>query len=60
MEWPKDGLDETPEEAATAILVALHYLAQEARRAGLVELANVIQSAVYGAECSIDGEMEPH
>lgn len=48
------GLDETAEEAGQAILAALRYLEQEARRMGLGDLANVLQSTAAQAESFID------
>ncbi len=41
--------EETPEQAAACILPALKYLATEARRAGLADLAQAIDSAAVEA-----------
>ena len=48
---------ETPEEAAAAILAALKYLAGEAEHAGLAQLAGAIDSVVGTAATAI---IRPH
>ena len=45
--------EETPEEAAAAILAALKYLVGEAERAGLAHLARAIDSAGRTAATAI-------
>ena len=46
--------EETPAEAAAAILTALKYLETEARLAGLNDLASTLETAIDNAVNSVD------